>query len=38
VAAADGGAILIVDDDASYRAFVSSILGLVGYGTREASD
>jgi len=31
------GTILIVDDDANYRAFVSSMLGRVGYGTREAS-
>jgi two-component system, NarL family, nitrate/nitrite response regulator NarL len=30
--------ILIVDDDGNYRAFVSSILGRVGYGTREASS
>jgi DNA-binding NarL/FixJ family response regulator len=32
------GTILIVDDDATYRAFVSSILGRVGYATREASS
>jgi DNA-binding NarL/FixJ family response regulator len=32
------GTILIVDDDADYRAFVSSILGRVGYSTREASS
>jgi len=32
------GSILIVDDDANYRAFVSSMLGRVGYGTREASS
>jgi two-component system, NarL family, nitrate/nitrite response regulator NarL len=32
------GSILIVDDDGNYRAFVSSILGRVGYGTREASS
>ena len=32
------GTILIVDDDANYRAFVSSILGRVGYVTREASS
>jgi DNA-binding NarL/FixJ family response regulator len=32
------GTILIVDDDANYRAFVSTILGRVGYGTREASS
>ena len=31
------GTILIVDDDANYRALVSSILSRVGYGTREAS-
>jgi DNA-binding NarL/FixJ family response regulator len=30
--------ILIVDDDANYRAFVSSILGRVGYQTSEASS
>jgi DNA-binding NarL/FixJ family response regulator len=34
---ADCGTILIVDDDANYRAFVASMLGRVGYGTREAS-
>jgi two-component system nitrate/nitrite response regulator NarL len=32
------GTILIVDDDANYRAFVASILGRVGYATREASS
>jgi two-component system nitrate/nitrite response regulator NarL len=32
------GTILIVDDDADYRAFVSSILSRVGYSTREASS
>jgi DNA-binding NarL/FixJ family response regulator len=32
------GTILIVDDDANYRAFVSTILGRVGYVTREASS
>jgi two-component system, NarL family, nitrate/nitrite response regulator NarL len=32
------GTILIVDDDANYRAFVSSILGRVGYQTSEASS
>jgi two-component system nitrate/nitrite response regulator NarL len=32
------GTILIVDDDANYRAFVASILSRVGYGTREASS
>jgi DNA-binding NarL/FixJ family response regulator len=32
------GSILIVDDDANYRAFVSTMLGRVGYGTREASS
>jgi two-component system nitrate/nitrite response regulator NarL len=32
------GTILIVDDDANYRALVSSILSRVGYGTREASS
>jgi len=32
------GTILIVDDDANYRASVASILGRVGYGTREASS
>jgi two-component system response regulator FixJ len=32
------GTILIVDDDANYRASVSSILGRVGYGTREAAS
>jgi two-component system nitrate/nitrite response regulator NarL len=32
------GSILIVDDDGNYRAFVSSMLGRVGYGTREASS
>ena len=31
------GTILIVDDDANYRAFVASILGRVGYQTSEAS-
>lgn len=36
--AADCGTILIVDDDANYRAFVSSILGRVGYATQEASS
>jgi DNA-binding NarL/FixJ family response regulator len=35
---ANGNTILIVDDDANHRAFVSSILGRVGYGTREASS
>jgi DNA-binding NarL/FixJ family response regulator len=30
------GTILIVDDDANYRAFVSAILERVGYATREA--
>jgi DNA-binding NarL/FixJ family response regulator len=30
--------ILIVDDDANYREFVSSILGRVGYQTSEASS
>jgi PleD family two-component response regulator len=38
VAAANGSPILIVDDDASYRASVASILGLVGYGPRKASS
>jgi two-component system nitrate/nitrite response regulator NarL len=32
------GTILIVDDDANYRASVASILGRVGYQTREASS
>jgi DNA-binding NarL/FixJ family response regulator len=32
------GTILIVDDDANYRAFVASILGRVGYQTSEASS
>jgi two-component system, NarL family, nitrate/nitrite response regulator NarL len=32
------GTILIVDDDANYRAFVASILGRVGYGTCEAAS
>lgn len=32
------GTILIVDDDANYRASVASVLGRVGYGTREASS
>jgi two-component system, NarL family, nitrate/nitrite response regulator NarL len=32
------GSILIVDDDGNYRAFVSTMLGRVGYGTREASS
>jgi two-component system nitrate/nitrite response regulator NarL len=32
------GTILIVDDDANYRAFVSTMLERVGYGTREASS
>jgi two-component system, NarL family, nitrate/nitrite response regulator NarL len=32
------GSILIVDDDANYRAFVSSILRRVGYQTSEASS
>jgi two-component system, NarL family, nitrate/nitrite response regulator NarL len=32
------GSILIVDDDANYRAFVSSMFGRVGYGAREASS
>jgi len=36
--AANCGTILIVDDDANYRAFVSSILGRVGYATREAAS
>jgi DNA-binding NarL/FixJ family response regulator len=36
--AANCGTILIVDDDANYRALVSSILGRVGYGTREAAS
>jgi DNA-binding NarL/FixJ family response regulator len=31
------GTILIVDDDANYRAFVASILERVGYQTSEAS-
>ena len=31
------GTILIVDDDPNYRALVSTMLGRVGYGTREAS-
>jgi DNA-binding NarL/FixJ family response regulator len=35
---ANCGTILIVDDDANYRAFVSSMLGRVGYETREASS
>jgi two-component system, NarL family, nitrate/nitrite response regulator NarL len=35
---ANCGTILIVDDDANYRAFVASILGRVGYATREASS
>jgi two-component system nitrate/nitrite response regulator NarL len=35
---ANCGTILIVDDDANYRAFVASILGRVGYGTREAAS
>jgi DNA-binding response OmpR family regulator len=38
VAPANCSAILIVDDDASYRAFVASIPGLAGYGTRKASS
>ena len=36
--AANCGTILIVDDDSNYRASVASILGRVGYGTREASS
>lgn len=32
------GTILIVDDDANYRVFVSSILSRVGYVTREAES
>jgi two-component system response regulator FixJ len=32
------GTILIVDDDANYRASVASVLCRVGYGTREASS
>jgi two-component system nitrate/nitrite response regulator NarL len=32
------GTVLIVDDDANYRAFVSSILERVGYQTSEASS
>jgi two-component system, NarL family, nitrate/nitrite response regulator NarL len=36
--AVNGGTILIVDDDANYRGFVSSLLGRVGYGTREAAS
>jgi DNA-binding NarL/FixJ family response regulator len=32
------GKVLIVDDDASYRAFVSAILTRVGYQTSEASS
>jgi two-component system nitrate/nitrite response regulator NarL len=32
------GSILIVDDDANHRAFVSTMLGRMGYGTREASS
>ena len=35
---ANCGTILIVDDDANYRAFVSSILERVGYATLEASS
>jgi two-component system, NarL family, nitrate/nitrite response regulator NarL len=34
----NGGTILIVDDDANYRGFVSTMLERVGYGTREASS
>jgi two-component system, NarL family, nitrate/nitrite response regulator NarL len=37
-ASSHSGTILIVDDDANYRAFVSSILGRVGYQTSEASS
>ena len=36
--AANCGTILIVDDDANYRAFVASIFGRIGYATREASS
>jgi two-component system, LuxR family, response regulator FixJ len=36
--AANCGTILIVDDDANYRVFVSSLFGRVGYGTREAGS
>jgi two-component system nitrate/nitrite response regulator NarL len=32
----NGGEILIVDDDAGYRAFVVSVLARVGYCTRQA--
>jgi two-component system nitrate/nitrite response regulator NarL len=35
---ANCGTILIVDDDANYRAFVLSILERMGYQTREASS
>jgi len=35
---ANCGTILIVDDDANYRAFVSSMLTRVGYEPREASS
>jgi DNA-binding NarL/FixJ family response regulator len=38
LAASYNGKILIVDDDANYRAFVSSILQRVGYQTSEASS
>jgi two-component system, NarL family, nitrate/nitrite response regulator NarL len=37
-ASSHNGKVLIVDDDASYRAFVSAILTRVGYQTREASS
>jgi two-component system, NarL family, nitrate/nitrite response regulator NarL len=37
-ASSHNGKILIVDDDPNYRAFVSSILGRVGYQTSEASS
>jgi DNA-binding NarL/FixJ family response regulator len=36
--AANCGTILIVDDDATYREFVATILGRVGFVTREAES
>lgn len=38
MAANSQGTVLIVDDDANYRAFVSTILQRVGYETMEASS
>jgi two-component system nitrate/nitrite response regulator NarL len=37
-ASSHSGTVLIVDDDANYRAFVSTILERVGYQTSEASS